>query len=147
MESICVADTLMFAIVLVGCMKAKRSNSRIGRKENHMPIVEYPELEAYRDRGFKGLWVKGCVERGEGSNVRYSAHTHKDGEFNGWICVKGHSRLRRPDGKPTLLIWHELAHILSGSGHWHDKVWQNNMRNLCGRVDRKRKVTGGRLER
>lgn len=110
-----------------------------------MPVVEYAELEQYRCRGFKGLWVKGCVSRGEGSNIRRSAHTHfqPDDEWKGFICVKGYRRLRQKNGKPTLLIWHELAHVLCGPRHWHDKIWQDTMRTLCGRVDSKRKPTGG----
>lgn len=112
-------------------------------------VVEYVELEAYRNQGFKGLWVQGCVERGEGSNIRPSAHTHfqPDDPYKGWICFKGFKRLRQANGKPTLLIWHELAHVLCGPQHWHDRVWQDMMRSLCGRVDQQRRATGARLRR
>jgi len=36
------------------------------------------------------------------------------------------------NGKPSLLMWHELAHLVSKSGHT-DK-WAKAMRELCGRV-------------
>lgn len=87
-----------------------------------------------------GVFVGGCVERGEGSSFRHQAHAHCGAAdpFLGWVCVRSWRRLEtgrteRPSDddaivRPSRLMWHEYAHILSGAGH--DDRWRAKMREL-----------------
>ncbi len=93
-----------------------------------MPIVKYPYFTHYPE--FEGLFVGGCVERGDGSSFRAKAHAHTSGEYKGWICVRSVKRLG--NGKPSMLMLHELAHILTG--HGHDDVWRKKVREVGGRI-------------
>lgn len=89
----------------------------------------------------KGIFVRGCVDRGEGSSFRAKAHSHnyKNRPLNcGWICVRAFKRLgevvTNNDGtqelvKPSRLLWHEYAHILTPNHH-HDDTWRNKMKEL-----------------
>ena len=111
-----------------------------------MPVVEFPEFEKYKTQGFKGVFVGGCIERGDGSSFRAKAHAHnepyikvdsiivKDEHGNpkvwkhfGWICVRSAKRLYTRPGQPSNLMWHELCHILT-PGHSHDDVWRAKAR-------------------
>ena len=111
-----------------------------------MPVVEFPEFEKYKTQGYKGTFVGGCVERGDGSSFRAKAHAHnepyvkvfgnivKDDHGNpktwgcfGWICVRSAKRLYTRPGQPSNLMWHELCHILT-PGHSHDDIWRAKAR-------------------
>lgn len=98
-----------------------------------MPQVAFPEFTAYEQ--FRGLFVGGCVERGDGSSFRHKAHAHtsKGDPWSGWICVRSPKRLRNAKGAPSLLMWHELTHLVSGQGH--TAKFEHVMRELCGRSD------------
>jgi len=105
-----------------------------------MPIVEYPAFDKYKNQGFKGVFVGGCIERGEGSSFRAKAHAHccpnskgQQDEYFGWICVRSAKRLYRLNGRPSMLMLHELAHILTPF-HWHDDAWRKKVRELGGHV-------------
>jgi hypothetical protein len=76
-----------------------------------------------------GLFVGGCVERGDGSSFRRRAHahTHKTDPHRGWVCVRSAKRLMTPSGKPSRLMWHEYAHITLGHGHGHDAAWRERI--------------------
>lgn len=101
-----------------------------------MPIINYPEFEKYREQGFAGLFVGGCVKRGDGSSFRAQAHAHTaKGDTQGWICVRSRKRLYTPAGKPSMLMLHELAHILTGEGHT-DK-WRAKLRELGGQITKR----------
>src|SRR3990167_4507812 len=95
-----------------------------------MPIVNYPAFEKYPE--FKGLFIGGCVDRGDGSSFRAKAHSHTDDPNKGWICVRSAKRVG-DFNKPTMLMLHELAHLLSGDGHT-DK-WRKVARSLGYRLD------------
>lgn len=95
------------------------------------------EFEKHKD--YKGTFVKGCVVRGDGSSFRAKAHAHIDpkNKYFGWICVRSPKRVFMKDKfpiKPSLLMIHELAHILSKSGHT-DK-WRKKVKELGGRIPR-----------
>lgn len=102
------------------------------RKEKTMPIVsldKFPEFQKYKE--LKGVFVGGCVSRGEGSRFRaYAhAHTHKGYPHHGWVCVLSPKRLFVKDTqKASRTMWHEIAHIITG--HGHDDVWRNKMKEL-----------------
>lgn len=90
----------------------------------------------------KGVFVGGCVERGEGSSFRAKAHAHNNRKSKnfGWICVRSKKRIGEYvmnidngfDGvvtKPSRLLLHEVAHI-HAPNHSHDDVWRRRMRDL-----------------
>ena len=84
-----------------------------------MPTVEFKEFEQCKAQGYKGTFVGGCVERGDGSSFRRKAHAHcydKD-PHQGWICVRSPKRLYDSAGNASLLMWHEMAHIITKDGH------------------------------
>ena len=94
-------------------------------------VLTVPEMPA-----LKGVFVGGCVERGEGSSFRARAHAHNfpDSPFYGWVCVRSWRRVGAftEDGvvtKASRLLWHEYAHILTPR-HGHDDAWRRTMRSL-----------------
>lgn len=96
-----------------------------------MPMIDIPA--ALKPYGVKGLFVGGCVHRGDGSSFRAKAHAHNkakgEAEYahwlglpnrSGWICVRSEKRLWLNGTKePSRLLWHETAHIWRRS--WTEK--------------------------
>jgi len=99
-----------------------------------MPMLNIPEFSKYPE--VKGVFVQGCVDRGEGSSFRRKAHAHTSKCKNpGWICVRSLKRIRNEStGKLSNLMLHELAHILTDSGH--TLKWGKKLKKLGGRIER-----------
>lgn len=94
----------------------------------------------------KGISAGVCVADGKKFSRRAHAHSVRADTHFGWICV-----LADPTGslsktrygilapmsgrdeaqviKPSRLLWHEYAHILT-PGHWHDDAWRRKMKEL-----------------
>ena len=92
-------------------------------------IIKIPD-EFKQFPQLKGIFVGGCVDRGEGSSFRAQAHAHtsKTDKNYHWICVRSAKRLYMSDGRPSRLLWHELAHIITD--HGHDDKWRAEMKRL-----------------
>lgn len=100
--------------------------------------------------GLAGVWVGGCAGRGDGCfpRSRTLAHTHdrrdggRDGEaLSGWVCfragerrcwVGGKRALAVPVGerRPSQLMLHELAHVLTPGDRSHGRRWRAAARGL-----------------
>lgn len=72
-----------------------------------------------------GVYVGGCVERGDGSSFRAQAHAHTAGPWAGWICVRAARRLAQDN-----LMRHELAHVVTPGGH--TDAWRHTLLALGG---------------
>jgi hypothetical protein len=80
--------------------------------------------------GVAGIFIGGCVDRGEGSRFRARAHAHNHSGANyGWICFLSEKRVFTAGNKPSRILWHEYAHILTPK-HGHDDAWRATMKNL-----------------
>ena len=75
-----------------------------------------------------GVYIGGCVERGEGSRFRAKAHAHSSGDYKGWLCFLASRRLA-----DRALVLHELAHLLAGKGH--TEKWRTVLLSLGGTLD------------
>lgn len=84
-----------------------------------MPELRMEPVNQYGVR----LFVGGCVERGDGSSFRRRAHAHVEGQHKGWICIRSWRRVLGSTGRPSRLVWHEVAHYLVGPSNWHNKTW------------------------
>ena len=95
-----------------------------------MPSIPYPAFEAYAYAGIlQGVFVGGCVDRGDGSSFRAKAHAHTKEPNKGWICVRSAKRLYvQGTDRPSKLMWHELCHLISGTGH--TEAWRRVMRQF-----------------
>jgi hypothetical protein len=101
-----------------------------------LPLIDTPKeflTEEIWKSGFRGIFVGGCIERKEGSSFRRKAHAHcfrketsiyLGDKYFGYICVRSPKRLFMKNGKPSLLLWHELAHIVTQAGHGDKKYWE-----------------------
>ena len=92
-----------------------------------MPAIEVPDV--LKPYGVIGIFVGGCVQRGDGSSFRAQAHAHSAlwSASLGWICIRSAKRVFvNGSNKPSTLLWHETAHIWRRS--WsHEKIknWAN----------------------
>jgi hypothetical protein len=75
--------------------------------------------------GLVGVFVGGCVDRGDGSSFRRRAHAHNvtGGSHFGWVCIRSAGRVRTASGNPSTLFLHEYAHIVTPN-HGHDAAWR-----------------------
>lgn len=74
--------------------------------------MEIKTHDALSYKEVKGIFLNGCVDRGDGSSFRRKAHAHTSGQNQGWICVRGMKNLESKN-----LMLHEVAHILTLQGH------------------------------
>ena len=98
-----------------------------------MPAIHYKHFDEYRDHGtLKGIFLAGCVERGDGSSFRRKAHAHnhRGTPFSGWICIRSRHRLMtKRSGRPSDLMLHELAHLLAPN-LGHNQTWRRRFKEL-----------------
>ena len=101
----------------------------------------------------KGIFVNGCVDRGEGSSFRAKAHAHIKGNLNeGWICFRSLKRIKEcvvlsssdvwegEQTKPNQILLHEYAHILTN--HGHDYKFGEKLREIGGRLGSTKRFKG-----
>lgn len=81
------------------------------------------------------LYVGGCGDSGRWFRRKAHAHNDRKSELLGSICVLSERRLYNPDGTPSRLLKHELAHILAVN-HGHDELWAAIFRSLGGKVNK-----------
>lgn len=101
----------------------------------------------------KGIFINGCIERGEGSAFRAKAHAHNftiDPYF-GWICFRSPKRIKdcfrlfdtqeygEFDGeviKTNQILLHEYAHILTPN-HYHDDTFRKKLKEIGGHLNKR----------
>lgn len=95
-----------------------------------MPTLEFSQRPTWLQRSeVAGVFVGGCVIRGDGSSFRARAHAHTHDSYKGWICYRSPKRLGQ-----KMLALHELAHVLVLAGHT-DK-WRAKLHEIGGRISR-----------
>ena len=99
-------------------------------------IDPYPEFDEYKQYGFKGVSVGYCISDGRKFRRMAHAHNRKNDKYFGWICILSSKRLRMNNGKPSMLMLHELAHILTPN-HWHDDTWRKSVRAIGGTINKR----------
>jgi len=92
-----------------------------------IPREKWP-VELLRSFAIRGVYVGGCVSRGDGSSFRAKAHAHTSGPHKGWLCFRRVDRLSCRE-----LVIHELAHLTTG--HGHTDVWRHEVVRLGGTLD------------
>lgn len=93
-----------------------------------LPPEEWPVCLKPHAHALKGIFVGGCVERGDGSRFRAKAHAHTSGEHKGWMCVLSAKRL-----ESEAIMLHEVAHLITLQGHT-DK-WRKCVLEIGGTLD------------
>ena len=105
----------------------------------HRPLALSPALSMYPD--LWGIYVgDGCVT-GETPLLwrEIDAHAHNtiEDEWFGWVCVADPYNVITASGQPTVLLKHEIAHILcKNSGH--DKKWRLVLTNMGAESEAKK---------
>lgn len=75
-----------------------------------------------------GVFVGGCVAADRprtAFTVRGHAHIARSDPRHGWICIRYPRHVFAADGGPSVLMLHELAHVVTGQSHtaaWRDKL-------------------------
>ena len=109
-----------------------------------MPVIETPKeflTEEIWKSGFRGIFLGGCIERKEGSSFRAKAHAHcyKGDRYYGWICIRSSKRLYQINGKPSRLLVHEIAHLLTPYGCHTNKIYNKRRIKLQKEIESKRR--------
>lgn len=87
-----------------------------------------------------GVFVGDCVADDPAhtlSEVDGHAHTYPRDQWRGWICIIDPKRVLTRGGRPSLLLRHELAHLLQ-PGQGHNARWKDQMAELGARAEAKR---------
>ena len=100
------------------------------------------DLDVYPELGCVwGIYLgDGCVSGAnplEWQRIDAHAHSHEDDEWRGWICIASPRDVRTPKGKPTQLLWHEVAHILARNGA-HGTKWRDILIGLGCKAEAER---------
>lgn len=92
-----------------------------------VPPIEW-DFSQYMPYPLAGIVTGGCVGDRPHPWGLYWAHSHcrrKGNEPWGWICIRYPEWTTTADGRPTPLVLHELAHILTDEEHtvrWAETV-------------------------
>lgn len=88
-----------------------------------------------REWRVQGIAIGGCVDAvgtGRKGAMRRQGHAHTSAKaaMRGWVCIASGrmDRVLTPTGRATALLIHEVAHVLSMSGH--DARWRRTVAAL-----------------
>ena len=80
-----------------------------------------------------GVFVGGCVDERNASslwhNARSHAHNHTVDPWFGWLCVLDPSDVLTPKGSPTVILIHEIAHLMCPNT-LHGAKWKRMVTKL-----------------
>jgi hypothetical protein len=106
------------------------------KPKNLFDLDKYPELKI-----IWGIYVDdGCVsgvDPLEWRKIDAHAHTAKDDEWAGWICISDPKAVITPTGRPTHVLLHELAHLMVPNSA-HNKKWYDTLVRLGGATEAKK---------
>lgn len=86
-----------------------------------------------------GVFAGDCVADESWHDPKYhvEGHAHTFGPWRGWICIPDTARILTKAGRPTLLLLHEVAHLMAGNeGHGAD--WREALISLGGKAEANR---------
>ena len=98
-----------------------------------------PERLGLDPRIVWGVSAGSCIAGEQWYDKRYhiEGHAHYVGPWRGWICLPDTDRIVTPPGRPTLLVLHEVAHLMAGNkGHGAD--WREALIGLGGKAEANR---------
>jgi len=100
-----------------------------------------------------GVYVgQGCIS-GEDPldwiHILAHAHNRKDEEYFGWICIRDAKMAFTKLGNPSLVMKHEVAHLIAND-QGHTKKWREILTQMGGGVEAKKylnsKVKSNKLD-
>jgi hypothetical protein len=105
-------------------------------------VTDLFDMKKYPEMGIIwGIFVdEGCVTGDdplEWREVDAHAHSLKDDEWNGWICIADPRLVVTPTGRPTHTMIHEVAHLILQNTS-HGKKWSDTVVRLGGAKEAKK---------
>jgi len=88
-----------------------------------------------------GVYVgQGCISGEdplEWIDILAHAHNKKDEEYFGWICIRDAKMAFTKLGNPSLVMKHEVAHLIAND-QGHTKKWREILTQMGGGVEAKK---------